>query len=385
MPRKEISKQIEDFISSDNDEKISEKIKKKLLPQNLLSCGSTLVNLATSNCASGALLKGRYYIMIGGSQTGKTWMYHAIFAESGLHKRFKNYRLIKDEPEMGSDFDIAYYFGQKTAARIEQAWPGRIDKDGNYIPNSRTVEEFYDNVENKLDECERDKTGMIYVLDSMDSLTTEASLKATAIAKENRASDKEIAGSYGDGKAKVNSQRLRNIVSRLDASGSILIIICQERDNLSSPVGGKTFSGGNALLFYACVQFWFKKIGAIDAIIKGKKRNLGSTTRCQIIKNRLTGQQDRDIAVSYYHSFGIDDVGDIIDFLLSEKHWNGGKTSTSKIEATEFNQSLSKEALVHYIQEDIERERTLRDIVEKVWKDIQNDIFEKVKRVNRYE
>lgn len=385
MPRKDIAKEIQQFADSPIQDKISEKTKKKLLPQNLLSCGSTLVNLATSNLSCGALLKGRYYIMIGGSQTGKTWMYHAIFAESGLHKRFKDYRLIKDEPELGSDFDIAYYFGQKTASRIEQAWPGRTDKDGNDIPNSRTVEEFYDNVENKLDECEKDKVGMIYVLDSMDCLTTEASLKANAIAKENRAENKEISGSYGDGKAKVNSQRLRNVVSRLESTGSILIIICQERDNLASPVGGKTFSGGNALLFYACVQFWFKKIGAIDAVIKGRKRNLGSTTRCQIIKNRLTGQQDRDITVSYYHSFGIDDIGDIIDFLIEEKHWSGGKTATSKIDATEFEQCLNKESLVKYIQEDIEREKQVRQIAEKVWNDIQKDVYEKVKRVNRYE
>lgn len=384
MPRK-IDRQISDFVNAPDPEKESIRTLKKLLPQNLLSTGSTLVNLASTNNAFGGLLKGRYYIMIGASQTGKTWMYHAIFAESQLHKRFKNYRLIKDEVEMGSDFDIAYYFGQKTAERIEEAWPGRKDEYGNPIPNSRTVEEFYDNVENKLAEAEKQNTGIIYVLDSMDALTTESFLKANETAKENRAAQKEIAGSYGDGKAKVNSQRLRSIVQRLDISGSILIIICQERDNLGSPVGGKTFSGGNALLFYACIQFWFKKSNTIDAIIKGKKRNLGSITRCQIIKNRLTGQQDRDVTVSYYHSFGIDDIGDIVDFLVEEKHWEGGKTALSKINATEFEKTLGKEALINWIQEDREREKQLREIAQSVWQEIQNDVAAKVRRVNRYE
>ena len=384
MPRK-LEHQIKDFVSNPEPEKESVRTLRKLLPQNLLSTGSTLVNLATTNNAFGGLLKGRYYIMIGASQTGKTWMYHAIFAESQLHKRFKNYRLIKDEPEMGSDFDIAYYFGAKTAERIEEAWPNRKDEYGNPIPNSRTAEEFYDNVENKLDEAEKENTGIIYVLDSMDALTTESSLKANEAAKDARAAQKEVAGSYGDGKAKVNSQRLRNVVQRLEISGSILIIICQERDNLGSPVGGKTFSGGNALLFYSCVQFWFKKANTIDAIIKGKKRNLGTVTRCQIIKNRLTGQQDRDVTVSYYHTFGIDDIGDIVDFLIEEKHWEGGKTALSKINAIEFEKTLGKEALIEYIQEDKDREKQLREIAQEVWQGIQNDVASKVKRINRYE
>ena len=322
--------------------------------------------------------------MIGASQSGKTWMYHAIFAESGLHPRFKNYRLIKDEPEMGSDFDIEHFFGKRTAERIEPAWAGRVDENNIPIPNSRTVEEFYDNVENKLKSCEKQGIGMIYVLDSMDALSSEQSQKINEEAMEARQAGKEVKGNYGDGKAKVNSQRLRNVVSRLERSGSILIIICQERDNLGSMVGGKTFSGGNALLFYACVQFWFKKIGPIDIVINKKKRNLGNLTKCQIIKNRLTGQQDRDIPVSYYYSFGIDDVGDMIDYLVSEEHWTGGKSSVSKIKAEEFEQELSKEALIQYIQ-DNRLESKLRKIVQNVWNDILQQIRSKTQRRNRYE
>lgn len=391
MPRKpsssqEIVSKTEEFINSKDKEKESAKTLKKLLPQNLLSSGSTMINLAATNNAAGAFLKGRYYIIIGASGAGKTWLYHALCAESGLHKRFKNYRLIKDEPEKGSDFDIAYYFGKKTAERIEEAWPERRDENGNLIPDSRTVEEFYDNLENKLDEVEKAGEGLIYILDSMDCLTTSAFKEYNEKNKEARATDKEESGSYGDGKAKINSQRLRDIVNRLAASGSMLFIICQERDNLGSRVGGKTFSGGNALLFYACLQIWLKKVGAIDAQIKGKKRNLGTLTKCQILKNRLTGQQDKEIQISYYHNFGIDDIGDIIDFLIDEKRFVGGSKTTSKINAEDdFGVSMSKEDLIQWIQEDVEREKRLKSIAAEVWGEIQSEIAKKAKRVNRYE
>lgn len=385
MPRKpKIEDEVQEFVSQ-VDEKESSKTSKKLLSQNLISTGSTLLNLAATNQASGGLLKGRYYVIIGSSGAGKTWLYHAVFAESTLHKKFRNYRLIKDEPEMGSDFDVASYFGQKTADRIEQAWPNRTDEYDNPIPNSRTAEEFYDNVETKLSEVEKEKTGLIYVLDSMDCLTTSAFLEYNEKNKELRADGKEESGSYGDGKAKINSQRLRDIVNRLDRSGSILIVICQERDNLGSRIPGKTFSGGNALLFYACMQIWLKKIGAIDATIRGRKRILGTQTKCQILKNRLTGQQDKDVTISYYYNFGIDDIGDMIDFLIEENHFKGGKTAVSKIDAEGFGVQLNREDLIRHIQEDIDREKKLRQICQEVWQGIQQEISERAKRVNRYE
>lgn len=386
MRRKEnIQSEVQQFID-EPVEKQSEKTQKKLLKQNLISTGSSLINLAATNNVDGGLLKGRYYIIIGASSSGKTWLTHAIFAESTLHKRFKDYRLIKDEPEMGSDFDVEHYFGAKTASRIECAWPGRVDENGNPLPNSRTAEEFYDNVEAKLTEVEKAGTGMIYVLDSMDCLSTNQFEEWNEANKEARADNKSEKGSYGDGKAKINSQRLRSIVNRLDVSGSILIIICQERDNINSRVGGKTFSGGNALLFYACMQIWLKKIGPIDVVINGKKRNLGTQTKCQILKNRLTGQQDKDVSISYYHNFGIDDIGDLIDFLIEEKRFIGGKNSTSKIDATsDFGVSLNKEKLIEFIQEDIERENKLKQICQEVWNDIREQIASKTRRVNRYE
>ena len=79
-------------------------------------------------------------------------------------------------------------------------------------------------------------------------------------------------------------------------------------------------------------------------------------------------------------------VGDMIDFLIEEKRFTGGKTSVSKIEAQDdFGVSLNKESLIAYIQEDIEREKKLKEICQEVWTDIQNQIASRTKRVNRYE
>ena len=336
MPRRNVTfEDAENYAKSDTKTE-SELARGRLCAENLLSCGSSLVNLACSGNADGAFLKGRYYIIVGASGAGKTWMTHAIFAESTIHPVFRNYRLIRDIPESGADFDVERFFGRKTASRIEDAWPGRTDENGNPIPNSRTIEEFYDNLNRKLDEAEEAGTGIIYVLDSMDALGSESSARTFEENRALREKGSEVKGSYGDGKAKVNSQRLRDVCLRLNVSGSFLFIICQERDSLGTMVQGKTFSGGNALLFYACLQLWMKRLSPINAVINGRTRNLGTSTKCQIIKNRLTGQQDKDVVVSYYHSFGIDDVGDMFDYLVAEGHWEGGKNANSRVAETEF-------------------------------------------------
>ena len=385
MPRRSanIEEEAERFAKSETKTGTEETIG-RLGADNLLSCGSSLVNLACSGNADGAFLKGRYYIIVGASGAGKTWMTHAIFAESTIHPVFRKYRLIRDIPESGADFDVERFFGRKTASRIEEAWPGRTDEHGNPIPNSRTVEEFYDNVNRKLDEAEQAGTGIIYVLDSMDALGSESFSKSVEENMQAREKGAEVKGSYGDGKAKVNSQRLRDICLRLDVSGSFLFIICQERDAIGALHAGKTFSGGNALLFYACLQLWMKRLSPITAAIGGKARNLGTMTKCQVMKNRLTGQQDRDVVVSYYHSFGMDDLGDMFDYLLAEGHWAGGKTANSKVQEVEFGQFLAKEDFIAWLQKE-GGEAELRSIVQNVHSGIQESIRNRVRRISKYE
>ena len=366
------------------EESAGKRIKKneKLLKKgNLLSSGSTLLDLSCSDRSHGAFVGGRYYLFIGASSAGKTWVCYQVLAESCMHPKFKDHKCIFDDVEVGSNMDIEYFFGKKLANKLQPPAPGRKDKEGLPHENSKTIEEFYDSLDNHLDEAEANGTGIIYVLDSMDALTSEAEIKKAKDNKKKRDAKQSIeTGSYGDGKAKINNQNIRRICSRLEKTNSLLLIICQERVDITSPFKAKTFSGGKGLLFYATMQIWFQIKGAIKATIKGKERDLGTKTLIKVGKNRLTGKKHKEILFPIYHSFGVDNIGASIEWLLDEKRWTKNKL---KIKAPDFDVEMTMEKLVKHIEEN-NLEEELNKIVQGEWDEIQTLIEEKVTRKKRY-
>lgn len=356
--------------------------KKNLLRKNLLSSGDSILNLSCTNNIDGFLLKGKYYLFVGQSESGKTWLTMNVFAESTLHSVFKNYKLIYDNTEDGANMDLDFYFGSKTAKRIKAPEPDRKDENGISEPYSRTVEQFYDSLDKHLDEAEKNKYGIIYITDSMDALTSEAELKKSKTNRVLRVKKKNTEGEMTDGKAKINSKNLRKICNRLSKSGSILIITAQERSIIGG-MGGVNASGGKALKFYATLQLWAKVKKQITCNINGKERPLGILSEINIKKNRLTGERHKRIYLPIYHSFGIDELGSGIDWLMSEDYWEGGETEMGKIKAIDFNVELNKEALIRHIEKN-NLENQLKKIVENLWKEIQNKINNKVLRKRKY-
>lgn len=383
MARRNIEEKMNEVIEEEQ-ERIDVSRKMRLKCDDLLSSGSTMLNLACSDMACGYLMKGKFYHFVGESESGKTWLIMATLAESTLHPRFSKYKIYIDDIERGSNMDLDFYFGKKTAKRIELPEPDRKDENGIPMPFSETVEQMYDTLTNRLEEAEAGGYGIIYVVDSMDSLTTEGELKKAATNQSLRSKNKATEGSYGDGKAKVNSQNLRRICSRLEKSGSILIITSQERDDIGSMHGGKTYSGGHALKFYATLQLWLRTKENIMFNIKGKPRPFGTRSEIHITKNRLTGNKEKKISLPIYKSFGIDEIGSMVDWLVEEKYWTGGEKETSVINAEDFGVSLSKEKLVNYIEEK-GLEKRLRVIVARLWAEINDLITKRVKRKKRYE
>jgi len=399
MARRNIEAETEEAIEAIpveiNDRDTVKKNKTLLLKKNLISSGSTMINLGCTGTPYGWMLKGKCFLLVGESDSGKTWLIMNTYAETNLHERFKNYKLIYDCPEFGANMDIAHYFGKKTATRLEEPEPNRVDENGLSCPFSMTVEQFYDSLDKHLDKAEEGGYGIIYALDSMDALSSEAEMKKSAENRKIRSKvkksesnsegkEEKTKGSMGDGKAKINSQNLRRIIGRLEKTGSILIIICQERDNLGSLYDTKTFAGGRSLKFYATIQFWLKKREDIMATIKGKKRPLGTRSVLNICKNHLTGEKDREISLPIYRSFGIDEVGSMVEWLIDESYWAGGEKELAKIKATEFGVELAREQLIRYIENN-NLEDKLREIVVTYWQEIQALVEQRVQRKRRYE
>jgi len=328
--------------------------------KDLLSSGSTLLNLALSGRAKGGYVKGKYYSLVGDSDSGKSWLGMSALAEAAYSPEFDDYELIYNNAEDGALMDVGKFFGKL--------------KDRITITASETLDEFYDRITARIEK----KQPFIEILDSMDVLDAEADLKKFKKNRSRRDKDTEAKGNYGIAKAKMNSENLRKVRSRLKETGSILIVVSQTRDNIASigPGDKKTRSGGKAIKFYAAVEFWTSIRENITKKILNKNRQQGIIARIQVKKNHITGKK-REVLVPIYHSAGMDDVGSCIAYLVDEGHWKLDKA----IKAPEFNFVGRTGDLIKKIQEE-DSEGELRGIVQKVWREIETAC--EVKRKPRY-
>lgn len=343
--------------------------KKKSIVRDLIPSGSTLLNLACSDDISGAFGLGKIITLPGGSASGKTLLVLTMFAEMLKEKRFANYKYVYDDGEAALAFDIEYLFGKKLKDKIEP--PGGYDDQDDPI-HSNTIQDFESHI---LRLC-KEEGSFIYVLDSLDSLSSTQELeKEYKRALINAKSDdhaKDIKGSYKTEKAKILGETLRMINKNIAKTRSSLFIIQQERSNIGVRFGSKkTTSGGKAPFFYSSHQVWLSKTGAI----KSKERKIGTTVFAQIKKNKLTGKL-RDVKFDIYNDYGLDDIGSCIDFLILEKYWtkNGRKINA-------FGSSLTKNKLIDQIEEK-NLENEVKDMVKLVWMTIEDSI--KVNRKRRF-
>jgi RecA/RadA recombinase len=343
---------------------------KKLTVKDFLSTGSVLLNLACTGRPYGGFAKGKYYFIVGDSSSGKTFLTLTCLAEAGINKSFKDYRFIYDNGEDGALMNIEKFFGKAVKDRLEAP---------SYTENceavySKTIEDFYYHIDDAIQEG----GPFIYIQDSMDVLSSTDEAKKFDEQKKANRKGRKVAGSYGDGKAKKNSAGLRRLLTPMKESGSILIILSQTRDNIGfgAQFNPKTRSGGNALKFYACLEIWSSVRKKIVKTVKGKKRQIGMVSLLKVKKNRFTGK-DRNVEVPIYHSYGFDNIGSMVDYLLDENHWSGDK----KIKAKEFKFEGTKEKLIKYIEEN-DMEQDLISIVTDVWNEIEKAC--EVKRKRRY-
>lgn len=369
-----IKKAVRQITETARKPKKKKTTKKKPKTKNIVSTGSTLLNLACTHNPLGGFPKGKYIWLVGDSTSGKTFLSMTCFAEALSNPEFEHYRLIYDNVEDGMNIDLENLFNQKVAEKVE---PPKRTPDG-AEEHSFSIEEFYYNLDDALNYARVNDAPFIYVLDSMDGLSSEAEVEKFEETKDAHRKGRQTTGSFGDGKAKKNSAGLRKILKGLRETGSILIIISQTRDNLGYGPAGKTSSGGRALKFYATLEIWSKVIGKIKKTVKGKPRTIGVNIELELKKNRPVGKLHK-AKMDIYPSYGIDDIGSCIDYLVEEKWW---KKSGQTITADEFDMKCTREKLIRHI-EDNGLYRKLQIITGRCWMEILE--ASNPKRKKRYE
>ena len=324
----------------------------RVSPEMYLSSGITMLNLATTNHPDCFVERGTYILFVGQSGAGKSYVATQLLAEAANNPLFDDYELIYDDVEHGQFFDIPRMFGNKLAHRLRAP---HEDESGMPIYSS-TVEDFFFSV----DDFQNAHKPFIYVLDSMDSLTSSVADTKFVENKEQRRKDlekgKEVSSltqGYGDGKAKQISGNLRRVVSRLRDTGSILIILSQVRDNITGMGARYTRSGGQALKFFAHGEFWFYTEGDLKRVVDKKERKYGQMTRVSIQKNRITGIKN-DIRFPILLGAGISDPDSCIDWLIEEGQIIKPLRSNGLYEFPARNIKLNRTDLIRSMEDNFE-------------------------------
>jgi len=324
-------------------------------PKILIPSGSTMLNLACSDCSNGAFVPGTMVNLIGDKSAGKTMLYHTMLAEVARRKRFSDYRLIHRDIEAGVVWDVESLFGSKMAKRMEN--DVKIE----------TIEDFKKDIK----ECLAEGRPFIYGLDSYDSLSSEE--------EEKKKAEKET-GYSGAKKTKEFGALLRGIVRELKKTGSLLVVISQVRENLDAGLYGQRFyrTGGKSLGHHCSHEVWLFKGMKLKREVQKRKRAVGIVSMPCVEKNRLTGKA-RKTEFPIYYDYGIDDISSMVNFLIQEGFWKKkGSLYTSSLlgikgSKTEIIDQIEKENL----------EKELRKETELAWKEIEDSM--KLNRKKRFQ
>jgi recombination protein RecA len=323
--------------------------------EELLPTGSTYLNLALSDNPYGGYGKGKLANIIGDSSSGKTILALTSVAEIVKTPNLANYRIIYDEPENALAIDLDYMFGKAFSPRVEFIF-------------SNTIQDFYYNI---YKAC-KDGTPFIYILDSLDSLTSkEEKLRASKMVKsrekaeESGAEEDKQKGSYKLEIPKLLPEILRLTCEDIKNTESAVWIISQTREDIGVTFGSKkTRSGGKALKFYCTHELWL----AVENHEKhANGLEIGVNTIAKVSKNKLTGKV-RYAYFPIYYDYGIDDIASSIDFLVENSYWKkaGRKIKITGIWAEEVE--MEKKEFISYIEEH-NLENNLKEVMHLAWKE----------------
>jgi len=337
----------------------------------LIPTGSTMLNLAVSDQARGGYGGGKIVNLVGDSNSGKTIEVLSGLMEMSLDDFWENWRFIYDDAESALEMDVRKVFGPKLADRIVDPW-GTPYGDPDF-GCSETVEDFKNNVWNTFD----DDSPFVYILDSYDGMTSREEIKR----QQKEAKGEEMNRDFPRQPAILN-EALRKCKTKLRKTDSVLIVVSQTRDVMNPGTFGaqKRRAGGKGLKFFSSHEMWMAIKGQIKRTVRGKKRTIGHDVVIRSHRSKLTGKR-RDIEVPIYTDYGVDDIGSMINWLMSNKVWTGTK---SKVNTKGFMKAqLSVEDLITKIESDNGWLEELKDEVQDGWNVIEECL--KVDRKKRYE
>lgn len=244
---------------------------------------------------------GRILNICGDKSAGKTFITNEIIANAKW-KYGDKFKWMYADAERGYSFDTETMYGFDI-----------------HTPESDTptnVEEAFYCITRFAESLKKDEFG-IYVLDSLDALTSDEQDKRAEDRLEAIEKDKEMKGTFGMGKAKYLSQEFfPQLCKVLEDKNILLIIVSQIRDNTDMFSFEKySRSGGKALDFYCSMVIWLATAKKITVEEGEQKAIIGGTNKLKVTKGKVP-RPFRECFYTYYYQTGIDNVTTGVDYLF---------------------------------------------------------------------
>jgi len=127
----------------------------------------------------------------------------------------------------------------------------------------------------------------------------------------------ELDGEIGDAnvglQARLMSQAMRMLRSKINKSKTVVIFINQIREKIGVMFGSpETTTGGRALKFYSSVRLDMRRIGAIKDGSGDDAPIIGNRTRIKAVKNKV-GTPFREVEMDLLFDRGLDVTGNLLD------------------------------------------------------------------------
>ena len=306
---------------------LSDEISSKV--EKFLPTGSTLLDLALG----GGWAIRRIVNIVGDSSTGKSLLGAKAI---GNAQNLYNAVVVYDDPETTFEPERAHIYG--------------VDSDLVIYTQSDTVEKFFDNILTLLEDKDYEQP-LIYVLDSLDALSSEDEMKATM-----------AEASYGTAKAKKMSQGLRKVAREISKKDALLIIISQTRDRIGIQFGEKTgISGGKALKFYASQRIM---LAQLSKLADKDKRVFGVNIRAKVTKNKIS-DPFREVDFNILFDMGIDDMESCLSYYIKQigepvwddKKFRGVQTMLEFLDKEGKEEELKKRVIDLWMKDKVESGR----------------------------
>lgn len=300
--------------------------------------------------------------IIGDKSSGKTLLAVELIAKArnSLGSKLKWYY---DDAERGFTFNTQKMYRDESFILIPKKQKC-----------SHTVEDFSKNFTNQVNKLKENEY-LIYVLDCLDSLTSEAEIKRLEKAEKDREKGKEPEGSYKTEKATAMGEFFRLKKLEIGDKNISLVIISQVRKKIGVVFGERQYrAGGDALNFYAYVMMWLA-----EAEKHTKKDRVYGVTIKAYLKKLKTGLPFRKCFVDIIFDYGVDDLQTNIKYLYNLKT-DGGKDKKEKIKfgGKEYN----IDGFIKFVEENNMEERLREEVIDK-WNAVEKSISSEGRK-NKY-